>query len=689
MKNKKISDVKIIRFSTTIAIVVLCVLAFLDIYQVFSESRKLSLLWILFLLCLFLINALAISWGLLALWHPKIVEGIDQVLIKLRGRIKFLHWIFVLMVAFIPIILFLFAPLDTKLSGYGWRSTLFVICIAVIAALITKSEKKLLSWQAVIKSMLLIGSLFAFAKISIGVTSHPFSLGWSEGSRIWDYSVLYDRARYDYPLDQRIPAYIDKGRQSLWGLPFIIPGISIFYVRLWSALIFSLPYAILGWMFFRPAPELRKHWLWVGLWTLIFLYQGPIYSPLVLSAILVAGARRKPLWVALPLVFVAGYYVQISRGTWIFAPAMWSVLLTLGDSNHLEEGRIPWRIWANTIALGVVGILGGVGLTRGWQFLLSIFEQITEKTAQVATEANIAGNGTVGGIRVTDQSLLWERLWPNPTYGMGIVVSLIVAVGPLIVLLIYFTYTKHWKLNIWQVASTFTILLVFLTVGIVASVKIGGGSNLHNLDMFLIGLVFTGILAWETGGHRLMMDLEKQPLTIQGLFFLIVAVPISLPIIGAQPLTLPSQEATDWTLELLQAEVDRVVGEGGEVLFMDQRQLLTFDYIQNVPLVPEYEKKKVMDLAMSADNQYFAAFYGDLSEHRFGLIVTDPQRVRYAEDDEAWGEENDTWVRWVTEPLLCYYQPQYTIKETHVWLLVPREDISECSYLSNLNDQRK
>jgi hypothetical protein len=99
MKIKTNSDVKIIRFNTSIAIVVLGVLAFLDIYQVFSESRKLSLLWIIFLLCLFLINALSVSWGLLTLWRPKSVERVDQVLIKLRGRIKFLNWVIVLMVA--------------------------------------------------------------------------------------------------------------------------------------------------------------------------------------------------------------------------------------------------------------------------------------------------------------------------------------------------------------------------------------------------------------------------------------------------------------------------------------------------------------------------------------------------------------------------------------------------------------
>ena len=39
----------------------------------------------------------------------------------------------------------------------------------------------------------------------------------------------------------------------------------------------------------------------------------------------------------------------------------------------------------------------------------------------------------------------------------------------------------------------------------------------------------------------------------------------------------------------------------GEILFMDQRQLLTFGYVRNVPLVPEYEKKVLMNAAMGAE----------------------------------------------------------------------------------------
>ena len=39
----------------------------------------------------------------------------------------------------------------------------------------------------------------------------------------------------------------------------------------------------------------------------------------------------------------------------------------------------------------------------------------------------------------------------------------------------------------------------------------------------------------------------------------------------------------------------------GEVLFMDQRQLLTFGYITDVPLVPDYEKKVMMNEALSGN----------------------------------------------------------------------------------------
>jgi len=54
-------------------------------------------------------------------------------------------------------------------------------------------------------------------------------------------------------------------------------------------------------------------WLLTGLWAMIFLYQAPIYTPLVISAILVAIAWRTKWWIGLPLIILAGYYAQITR----------------------------------------------------------------------------------------------------------------------------------------------------------------------------------------------------------------------------------------------------------------------------------------------------------------------------------------------------------------------------------------
>ena len=76
----------------------------------------------------------------------------------------------------------------------------------------------------------------------------------------------------------------------------------------------------------------------------------------------------------------------------------------------------------------------------------------------------------------------------------------------------------------------------------------------------------------------------------------------------AEPLKLPPNENVELTLEYIQEESNLAVSQGQEILFMDQRQLLTFGFVENVPLVADYEKKLVMDKAMSGDIEYFNKF---------------------------------------------------------------------------------
>src|SRR6185436_8933224 len=55
-------------------------------------------------------------------------------------------------------------------------------------------------------------------------------------------------------------------------------------------------------------------------------------------------------------------------------------------------------------------------------------------------------------------------------------------------------------------------------------------------------------------------------------------------------LDLPKDTAVSKTLSAIRTEVKNAA-KNGDVLFMDQRQLLTFGYLPPVPFVPEYEKK--------------------------------------------------------------------------------------------------
>ncbi|HLO16575.1 MAG TPA: hypothetical protein VK206_17210, partial [Anaerolineales bacterium] len=143
------------------------------------------------------------------------------------------------------------------------------------------------------------------------------------------------------------------------------------------------------------------------------------------------------------------------------------------------------------------------------------------------------------------------------------------------------------------------------------------------------------------------------------------------------PDTLPSDPDTTKALESLRRTVAKAA-QTGDVLFMDQRQLLTFGYIKNIPLIPEYDKKVLINEALSRNALYFQNFYKDLASHRFSLIITNPVNRRLDKSEGNFAEENNAWVKWVSTPLLCYYESLDRLKRVDVELLVPRQDISTC-----------
>ncbi len=571
------------------------------------------------------------------------------------------------------IVFFQYTKWGVIFTGPWLRLFLWAVLTEIGALLLTRAAARWFDYATWLAVTLVSGTGFVLAKAFSRVSDYPFWLFWSEGNRIWDFSLLFGRHLYNYPAGQPIPSMIDFGRQLLWGAIFLLPHPTIAQVRFWSALMFTLPLLLFGWVLFRRTSHSRLWWL-AGLWGFVFLYQGPIYSQLIVSAILVALAWRRPLWLAGPLVFAAAWFAQISRWTWMFAPAIWIVMLEFAGAERDADGRLPRQAWIRAAALGFSGLLGG--------YLLPALQEMWAAARQPLELLDVSA-------RIGHQPLLWYRLLPNPTYPPGIILGLVIVILPPLAWLVA-VCQRGWQLTGWQRLLLWGAMLAFGVVGLVASTKIGGGSNLHNLDMFLIGMVFLVALAWRAGGEDMVAQLHGQSAWVQVVLLALVLQPVwqaplalrplrydrdsVLPFYTERPLpaNLPEEAYIPQALDIIR---DTIASAQGEILFMDQRQLLTFGYVPAIPLVPEYEKKMMMNEAMGDNAAWFAPYYRDLAVHRFALIISEPLIVHYQEPGrESFAEENNAWMRWVAEPTLCYYEPVSTMERVNVQLLIPRQE---------------
>ena len=699
--------------------------------------RKNSSRWIFFLLIIYLVYGAGleffnIAWGTGAWWGEFSLKwGVAFVVIvifsllcllalgfalsrsldadaflkpvvELRGRMGFARWLVALVIMVLPIWLLQYTSWGVVVGKTNMRLLIWSLTIAFLAFFIETDNVRTWTWSGILAAFFISAVGFSLSVPLKNVTAYPFSLGWSEGNRMWDYSLLFGSSLYDYSSDNPPVAYLDLGRQLSGGLPFLFGEVTIVQERLWLGIMTIVPYVVLGWIAFcLPGSGSKLLPFLAGLWAWMFLNQGPIHAPLLWCAVLVALAWDRSLWLGIPLVAISAYFATISRSTWVFAPAMWSVMLELG-SGHLEQFRLPTRSWWRAVALGLAGLAGGPFSPT----LISVGEwlrSLTQGDMAVNGAPSISpGTVTVSSVTsaVTDQPLLWYRLFPNATYGNGILLGLLIAVLPVIITLVYLYLSRTWVLNRWQRLVIILPLTAFLVVGLIVSTKIGGGGDLHNMDMFLIGMMFSAALAWRGGGAKWLGTIEESPQWMRIVFLLMIAIAGFNPLMNMHPISL-AQDA-EWLATLTDVENPKALGSlpsddmirstldmvreyvkeaqtHGEVLFMDQRQLLTFGYIQDVRLVPEYEKKLLMDKALSSDAPYFGPFYRDLAAHRFSLIISDPLRAPIKDSDYQFGEENNAWVRWVSLPVLCYYEPMKTIPEFRLQLLIPTQDNKDCS----------
>ena len=446
-------------------------------------------------------------------------------------------------------------------------------------------------------------------------------------------------------------------RYFLQALPFVVDGLPIWMHRLWQVLLWLGITLVTGILFVRRLrPGSRFLGALVVMWFFLYLLQGAVYYHLqIMIWIILLGVLPRHPWRSLAAVLVASAWAGMSRVNWFPMPAMLAIALYL-----LEEPANGYRnIWSYMLKPAL------------W-LALGMLTAIASQSLYIYLSGNANNLSAFGSSFTSD--LIWERLWANPTYPLGVVPGILIVSAPMIAFVIH---ALRGRLSAWhpiRLVGLGGMLVVLFAGGLVVSVKIGGGGDLHNMDAYLILL---GIIGGYLFLNRPVLEkpaVSYEPSLLLSYFSLVVPV-------GFAILSVATPKPVDFThvaqdVQTIQAAVTQAVSDGEEVLFINQRHLLSDKTITGVPLVPEYELVTLNEMAMSKNEPYLERFYSDLRGHRFGVIVASAQFTDFQPSDYPFAAENNAWALRIARPLMCEYQVD-VILSGGIAIMVPREE-SNC-----------
>ncbi|NUM45105.1 MAG: hypothetical protein HUU38_10385 [Anaerolineales bacterium] len=653
--------------------------------QGYALARDLQVSWgsprWMIALILGLAGVLILS-GLLALtWSPlraRVLSGLGRGGASLT-RLRPLH--LPLMILFAGIFpLFLLpaypAPVGDLLSTFFWRA--FPYWLATVAGAVTLHARATTDnwWTSLGKSALIYGVVYRVAVFLPDISNYPFTLYWSEGSRYYYASLFYAEQVYGTYAN---PTVLHPTRYWMQSLPFLISGLPLWVHRAWQVGLWLVSNGLAAWLVVRRvlkggSNDLSRYY--VALWAFLFLFQGPIWYHLVVMVILVAwGTDTARFWKTLLVVAVASAWGGVSRVNLIPFPAVMAGMIYLLER---EKGATPlWRYLSIPVVWGLVGGVAGLAAQMGY--------------------VQWSGNDPDQFGSAFSSDLLWFRLFPSATYPLGVIPAIALASLP-VIWLGWVRLRGQWgparlrqgdarlgnPVHPIRWLGVAGAMGVFFAGGLIVSAKIGGGSNLHNMDGFLalllVAVVYAGFgkIKLEPGlGDNLPKAANGGRVqTSQGwLVGLVILIPVLFALEVGRSYDydfMPAANKTRKALETIQEMVAEATAHGGEVLFISERQLVTFGLVE-AGLVENYEKIFMMEMAMANHPGYLGQFEEDLRAHRFALIITVPVQANVQDMEDQFGEENNAWVEHVNMPLACYYQQKDRLKEVRVEVLEPRD----------------
>src|ERR1051325_8012848 len=240
----------------------------------------------------------------------------------------------------------------------------------------------------------------------------------------------------------------------------------------------------------------------------VYLLRVGIYYHLEVMAILpVLFVSTKHPWRSLITVIIASLWAGISRVNWFPVPGMIAVAIYLIETPVCAFPPLTFKRLMEYLAQPALWLVGGVA------------------SALIAQAAYIPLSGNANNLDAFASSfssaLLWDRLWANGGYGVGVVPGILLVSGPLLLVLMI-SAVRLWKqIHPLRWLGLFSMILVLFAGSLVVSTKIGGGGDLHNMDVYatLLGIVALFFIGGnvQTEEERPSMGIRPWPAFTYGL----------------------------------------------------------------------------------------------------------------------------------------------------------------------------
>ena len=579
---------------------------------------------------------------------PETQNGVEKFIRKL-SRFRTPGLISVVL-TYLGLLLTQFMGIKIPIIWYFPASWLFGF-LGIMGAFFISSEGDLRPATALLISF----SLMSFGFILYGflpeISNYPLSYDWSESSRFYNASLFFSQLVYGQKL--ALPV-LDPSRALLQSLPYLIPFLPIWVHRLWRTLLWIGMAFFAGYFLVRRL-NLNQRWLKFGLiiWFIVYTFLCPVYFHLMVTPLIIfAFFDKTRLWRSILFIVLCSIWAGISRVNWFPAAGILATILYVLETPR--ESKKFWAYWS----WPVLFVFGSLAVAFGAQTVYML----------------LSGNPPTAFITSFNSPLYLDRLLPSEVYGIGVIAHLLIASLPLwgVIFISLGKNLKRW----WGLRhlALLSILLVLMVTGLIVSTKIGGGNNLHNLDLFLISLLVITLYIVFNGYQMDQPEnntRSNHTVTLLAFTALIPFLVFLARMAPVQPLDTVSANAE---IEALQALINQTNPEDGEVLFIQNRHLLAQKMIDKVDMVPEYDIVFLMEMAMSNNTAYLDQFHQDLKDHRFRLIVMEPMYPKLLlTSSHIFSEEHNVWTGQVSLPLLEDYHVVLDFSQNEMIVLMPND----------------